>query len=239
LLVHLWKSSDTWEGQRLFALIATVVYTGLRRGEVLGLTVEDCDIDGARLHVVGRTEPVPMPDSLLRVLEDWRGKAGSHWMFPGNSRTAPWTSTQYKRIRPIKLVQEAATAAGLGHVTFESLREFWLRNADRLDELDAYLAGRLPDDQAGPVVLRSRREPPTVLGLPRKKPLTFAEYNVVKALLGAGRDGLTTPELHAASGHAQPDKILRKLIEKDSEWAKVIQFPGAKGRGGIWIGTAG
>jgi integrase len=70
-----------WRARRLYALVAVVAYTGLRKQEALRLRVEDIDIPGRFIHVVARrgselktdasAAPVPMPDALAAVLAEW------------------------------------------------------------------------------------------------------------------------------------------------------------------------
>jgi hypothetical protein len=91
------------------------------------------------------------------------------------------------------------------------------------------------DLESGPTVEMTRLcEPVFVLG--RKKRLTQAQFNVVKALLEAGESGLSKDELECICDPGNETchdgrKILNRLIKKDSDWARVIQKPGIKGRG--------
>jgi hypothetical protein len=80
------------------------------------------------------------------------------------------------------------------------------------------------------IVLRGRDEGPIVLGKPKRK-LTTPQYNVVKALLGAGDAGLTKDELVSKSGHEDARGILTRLAEKDPDWKEVIHFAGQTGGG--------
>jgi integrase len=76
------KSSGSpaqWRARRLYALVATIAYTGLRRNEALWLRVEDLDLDAGVLSVVARRQlktaaaaaTVPIPDTLVAILRDW------------------------------------------------------------------------------------------------------------------------------------------------------------------------
>jgi integrase len=70
-----------WRAHRLYALISTVAYTGMRRTEALRLRVEDIDVpgrlllvvsrNGSRLKTVGSAAPIPLPDALAAILADW------------------------------------------------------------------------------------------------------------------------------------------------------------------------
>jgi hypothetical protein len=84
------------------------------------------------------------------------------------------------------------------------------------------------------VVLRGRDESPLVLGK-EKPPLTERQYNVIKALLDAGKHGLSKDKLDERSGHNEARKALRALRDSDADWAAVIHMPGKAGRGGYRI----
>jgi hypothetical protein len=78
------------------------------------------------------------------------------------------------------------------------------------------------------VVLHGQGKCPVVLG--KSKPvLTFAQDNVVTALLQAGEGGLSKDELARNSGHTDALGILRRLAGKDPDWAAVIRFAGQTG----------
>lgn len=83
------------------------------------------------------------------------------------------------------------------------------------------------------VVLRGREEGPLVLGK-TKRLLTRARYDVVKTALEAPDGGWTKDQLISKSGHEDALGVLRRLAEKDPDWAEVIHFAGQTG-GGYWI----
>jgi integrase len=70
-----------WRSHRLYALVATVAYTGLRRNEALMLRREDIDLAermvwvrprvGNRLKTSASEAPVPMPSALIDILAEW------------------------------------------------------------------------------------------------------------------------------------------------------------------------
>jgi hypothetical protein len=78
------------------------------------------------------------------------------------------------------------------------------------------------------VVLHSWEVGPIVLGTTKRK-LTTPQYNVVKALLGAGETGLTKDELIKKSGHEDARGILKRLANSDPGWKEVIHFAGQTG----------
>jgi hypothetical protein len=88
----------------------------------------------------------------------------------------------------------------------------------------------LVDDKtpAAPVILGKPGDEPTVNG--RTKPrLTGPRYDVVKALLSAGNDGLSHESLVRKSGHGDARRILKRLADSDNDWSSVIQMAGDPG----------
>jgi hypothetical protein len=84
---------------------------------------------------------------------------------------------------------------------------------------------------SGAVVLVGRDKRPTVNGR-EQNILTVAQYDVVKALLGASDKGLTKDTLEQQSRHGDARKILKRLAnDSSSDWASVIPFPGRSGKG--------
>ena len=60
---------------RDYAIIATFIYTGVRRGELLNLKLADADFEEKRLRVDrgkgNKTRVLPMVDELIEALQDW------------------------------------------------------------------------------------------------------------------------------------------------------------------------
>ena len=79
------------------------------------------------------------------------------------------------------------------------------------------------------VVLRGKGEGPLVLGR-EVSPVTSARYDVLKALVDAGADGLSLAELIRRSGHGSARNVLKNLAGTSSAWQQVILLPGAPGR---------
>jgi hypothetical protein len=78
------------------------------------------------------------------------------------------------------------------------------------------------------VTLRGQADAPIVRGkeMPR---LTVARYCVVKALVDAGNDGLSTDDLVSKSGCGGAVNTLKALVRSSPEWGAVIALPGAPG----------
>ena len=70
-----------WRARRLYALCATVAYTGLRAKEAHFLRTEDVDLaermlfirprSGNRLKTERSAQPVPIPEALVPILAEW------------------------------------------------------------------------------------------------------------------------------------------------------------------------
>ena len=95
------------------------------------------------------------------------------------------------------------------------------------------------------VTLRGPTEPPIVKGIEKPR-LTVAQYDVLKALMDAGDEGLTGDELAIKSGHGGAINVLKNLAgvvvkskkrarpksksKPDPDWQSVIVLPGGPGK---------
>ena len=138
LLSHLESQSESWQGMRLYALVSTFAYTGLRRNEGLTRAVEDFDLARQILRLKPRkiklktrasVQPVGLPAELVPILERWLPMAGSSWAFPATLLKTPWTGGPMGK-RPIDELKAAGEAAGIGRVTFQALRHTWATIAE-------------------------------------------------------------------------------------------------------------
>jgi hypothetical protein len=73
-------------------------------------------------------------------------------------------------------------------------------------------------------------DPVTVLG--HRKDLDYNQWKLIKALVGAGQDGLEKDKLEAVLPSAR-DQL--KRLRQDPDWGQVISMPGKKGNGGYRI----
>jgi integrase len=82
LMDHLKARVDTWEGHRLYAFTATVLYARLQTTEVLRLKLEDCDLAGGVIRLPRKRQraanleafppkAVPIPPRLGEILVEW------------------------------------------------------------------------------------------------------------------------------------------------------------------------
>lgn len=66
---------NTFSAFRDYAIMATFIYTGIRRSELLNLKVGDIDLQGGVLRVVsgkgGKTRVIPIVEELREALADW------------------------------------------------------------------------------------------------------------------------------------------------------------------------
>lgn len=138
LLDHLETGSATWKGGRLYALAATMMYTGMRRTEGLTRAVADFDLARrivrvrarrSRLKTAASAAPVGLPTELVPILEAWLPRCGSKWAFPGVRLKTPWTGGPMGG-RALDELKAAGKEAGIGDVNFLMLRHSWATHAE-------------------------------------------------------------------------------------------------------------
>jgi integrase len=144
-------SKGSWEGHRLYALFATVAFTGVRRDEALYLHRGDLHLDEGWIELTPHgkpyktddsSQPVPCPDALCVILAGWlpeaeRGPRGGRrrkmpghpWLFPGAYCTGPWIGGPAGR-KPLDCLKAAGRAAGVEGLSFQSLRHSWATHAE-------------------------------------------------------------------------------------------------------------
>lgn len=132
------RSGLTWEDHRLFALAATVAWTGVRASEAHHALASDFDLAGGvfiidsrrrRLKTKASGQPVAIPAALGGFLEAWLPSCGSTWAFPGSRRKAPWLGGSPGR-KPLDRLKAEALAVGVEGFTFQSLRHSWATHAE-------------------------------------------------------------------------------------------------------------
>jgi hypothetical protein len=93
------------------------------------------------------------------------------------------------------------------------------------------MPGEKPAAELRPVVqLRGLGQGPIIYGH-EVDPLSEPKYRVIEALIAAGPDGLSKPDLDKVKGDAV--KYLRELREFDPAWEEAIRMAG-----GPWQGYA-
>ena len=143
-----------WRARRLYALTATVAYTGLRgvseaqflhaadihlKERFIGLTDRGRD-GGHRLKTDGSEQPVPIPDALVPILMDWLEHrldrpadrpipVDCPWLFPNITGSSNWKGG-CPGTKPLDRLQDVAKRAGVEGLTFLSLRHSWATHAE-------------------------------------------------------------------------------------------------------------
>jgi integrase len=139
VLEHLRQWSECcWAGHRLYALAATVAYTGLRRDEALTLMLEDVSLfmglitvsDRQRRKTEKSAAVVPIPRELSVILADWMPRCGCEWLFPGFRRQGPWTGGACGA-RACDRIRQAGQEVGVEGLTLLSLRHSFATHARR------------------------------------------------------------------------------------------------------------
>ena len=115
-------------------LIALPVLCGLRKGEVLGLMWDDIDIESMQIRVNKSmrggiiTSPktpmsistIPLPESLLPLIERRRKQAGDHELVFSKRDGSPLADAT-----PNRVLERALVAAHFPRVRFHDLRHSW------------------------------------------------------------------------------------------------------------------
>ena len=139
VLEYLSAGIGNWVSHRLYALVATVAYTGLRRDEALTLMVIDVSLVWGVLKRIGppaaqdRSEPgdLPIPPELQRISP---GMAAQVWLRVGLSwcrgASRPWTGGACGE-RAGDRVRQAGQEVGVTGFTLQSLRHTWATHARR------------------------------------------------------------------------------------------------------------
>lgn len=140
-----------WRARRLYALTATIAYTGVRATEGQRLQVADVHLasrlidvrpHGKTLKTTASEDVVAMPPALVPIVTEWlRHRLDApadfplpercDWLFPNTHRTGPWTSGS-PSTKPIARLQAAAARAGIEGVTFHAMRRGWATMAEAM-----------------------------------------------------------------------------------------------------------
>jgi hypothetical protein len=133
--------------------------------------------------------------------------------------TQPFTPEAWESSRQHIRVSEEEAKALVRHYEVE----------EEAQALAQYYGKARPSDSSAPlVILGEFGDEPTVNGK-RKRRLTKARYDVVKALLAAGDGELSKDSLATQSKHGDAHRILKRLADSDPDWGSVIQMAGKPG----------
>jgi integrase len=143
-LKYLRSGADaTWEGHRGYALVATIVFAGLLRNEVMSLQINDIDLIKGTIRIrrreglkkgwlrssIGSQNPVRISDKLKPILAAWLPLTGSNDVFPGKRGAGAWKQGS-KASDAHGWIKAAALAAGVKtKINFEVLHRFHVVNA--------------------------------------------------------------------------------------------------------------
>lgn len=129
-----------WKARRIYALAATVAYTGIRKREALMLRVEDIALKERIIYLKARGEyelkteaagqPVPIPEPLAGVLRGWLTHLGTNgFAFPNSTTEGPWTGGPHGATA-VDALKALGERAGVPGFTFQSLRHCWATHAE-------------------------------------------------------------------------------------------------------------
>ena len=137
-----------WRARRIFAVTSIISWCALRKMECLRLWTVDVDLPGRVIWIVPRTRlktesaaaPVPIPDALVPILEEWLAHrldgppgfalaADCPWLIPNMNRRGPWLHGRLGW-RPLDIFASAAVRAGVDGATFQTLRRSWATHAE-------------------------------------------------------------------------------------------------------------
>jgi integrase len=101
-----WKG---WKAKRLYALTATLAYTGMRAGEAIWLKAADVDLAGGiiwirssgehRTKTIAAEQPIPIPPPLGPILTEWlRHRMSRPPQFKIDSESCPWMWPTTRRL---------------------------------------------------------------------------------------------------------------------------------------------
>jgi integrase len=241
LLERLEAGAGTWKGHRLYALIATMMFTGLLRNESFRVRVEDVDLETGALRVPRREQfaksirrpVVRMGAKLTKVLEAWLPLTGCEWVFPGEQGKGPWAFTGKEQYCAAYAIRAAGEAVGFQRLSPAVLRKFYEDyvhfDTSHIEEaIESRRAKRIAELRTLPgtcvVTLEEQGRRAFVRGKDMGI-LTHSRFKLVKLLHDAGPQGLSAAELNGTEKDGWRKTLLR-LRKSDPAWSEAIIFPG-------------
>ena len=114
--------------------LLTLVYTGMRSGELQRLQIQDVDFSQNWIHVVsrpglptktGQSRKIPIHPILRKVLEDYKPVRKSHWFFQGKGGAKGWLNVSKLNDRLQKTLEMIGLPSGRENgFTVHSSRHF-------------------------------------------------------------------------------------------------------------------
>jgi integrase len=124
-------ATGAWQAGRLQALVYLAAYTGMRRGELLWLSVRDVDLTARTISITPKPgwspktaasiATLPILEPLERVLSLWLPRTGCQWVIPGYRSGKPWTGGPPGQ-KALDCVAALGRRAGVPAVTLISFR---------------------------------------------------------------------------------------------------------------------
>jgi len=226
LMNHL-ASDDTWRGRRLHTLTSLVLLAKISVTVATRLRASDVDLPRRTIWCRRRwrgkslesvvPKPVRISDDLAQVLEAWIPLARCEWLIPGYLRQGHWSRLGGVIWTPLGRLKAACRDAGIPEITFEQLRRF------HAEQVKPHLPFATI---AARVILKGRGEAPIVEGTPVPR-LTSSQFNVVKALIDAGEEGLSWAEITRHKADAV--KTLKRLVRTQPHWAPFFNLAEKRG----------
>jgi integrase len=137
---HAQTGEEGWAARRLRAAVWTWAYTGAGAREVLGLRIQDVDLQAdiiairshpkRRLKTGARAAELSIAPPLKPVLAGWVDECRSEWLFPGRMRVGPWL-TGGPGYRPVDRVRQLGERAGVRGLTILAFRHSVGTHAER------------------------------------------------------------------------------------------------------------
>jgi integrase/recombinase XerC len=117
------ESAGGLKGARDAAIVRLLFDLGLRRIEACRLDVEDIDLDGARIMVMGKGRmekaPLTLPAPTVAVLREWLRRRGT---VPGGPCFVAFAKSAIASGKPVRLNPEAVSAMVSGHAAAAGIR---------------------------------------------------------------------------------------------------------------------
>ncbi|HEV7738188.1 MAG TPA: site-specific integrase [Chlamydiales bacterium] len=137
-LDHLFESCKQSKNKHLHSIVILAISTGMRQGEILGLTWDNVDLEGKSLHLKetknGRGRSVPLVDQALHFFHQLYQARLPHqqFVFPGKTR--------FTIISIRKAWDEAVKRAGIDNLHFHDLRHLFCTLAAQIASNTSQLA---------------------------------------------------------------------------------------------------
>jgi integrase len=241
LLERLEAGIETWKGHRLYALVSTLMFTGLMRNEIFFVRTEDIDLKAGTIRVPKREKlgksirpsTIRFGAKLAEVLTAWLPLTGCEWVFPGSQGKRPWLFAGKAPYGARYELRAAGEAISLPNLSPLVLRKFYETNIEsslpRIEKLiDDRRAKRVAELKSLPgtciVTLDEEGRRAFIRGRDMGI-LTPSRFELIKLLRDAGSAGLSAVELNRSVEDGWW-KTLSRLRKSDPAWSEAIVFPG-------------